>query len=350
MPLSALLSHAWVAFTIAVDNAFEARMPHHTTRSDGPANAPWLVSHAMWWTCMRHVDQGGITVAELAARARTPTNLSGMVRWGYVALQPPPPPGRAQHPPKATIIRATRKGMLAREVWAPLAVETEASWNRGLGADQVNPLRRLLAGIDESLPPGLPDCLPLLGYGLTAPEPIPGNPASGDASLQAMLARALLSLTLDFERATAESLAIGANLLRLVEDAGTRVKDLSVKAGVSNEAVAVMTGLLMRRGLAEITTTAGARVLTLTPDGRSARAAFFGAIQKAEDAWTMRYRVEGAADLRAALEAIVTSERGRAFLGGVLKPPEGWRATTKGAGNLPWQPMVLHRGGYPDGS
>jgi hypothetical protein len=29
---------------------------------------------------------------------------------------------------------------------------------------------------------------------------------------------------------------------------------------------------------------------------------------------------------------------------------DGWRARTRQPGRLPWFPMVLHRGGYPDGS
>jgi len=34
-----------------------------------------------------------------------------------------------------------------------------------------------------------------------------------------------------------------------------------------------------------------------------------------------------------------------------LEPyPDNWRASIRPAGTLPWYPMVLHRGGYPDGS
>ena len=64
-------------------------------------------------------------------------------------------------------------------------------------------------------------------------------------------------------------------------------------------------------------------------------------------------------DLRAALQAVV-SQRDAMAQG--LEPPEGcWRsqppylAQTKRlladpTKALPWQPMVLHRGGWPDGS
>jgi len=34
-----------------------------------------------------------------------------------------------------------------------------------------------------------------------------------------------------------------------------------------------------------------------------------------------------------------------------LEPyPDNWPASIRPAGTLPWYPMVLHRGGYPDGS
>jgi len=79
--LSGLLSQVLVAFTIECDNEFERQMPHRTSNygsTAGRGAGPWLVSVAMWWTCMRFVGADGITVAELTRRARTGTNLPGM--------------------------------------------------------------------------------------------------------------------------------------------------------------------------------------------------------------------------------------------------------------------------------
>jgi hypothetical protein len=63
LPLSALLSQVLVAFTVECDNEFERQMPHRTSNYGSTAgrDAPWLVSMAMWWTCMRFVgeDCGG---------------------------------------------------------------------------------------------------------------------------------------------------------------------------------------------------------------------------------------------------------------------------------------------------
>ncbi|HVY94474.1 MAG TPA: hypothetical protein VHA14_17050 [Bryobacteraceae bacterium] len=44
--MSALLSQAFVAFTIEFDNEFEHLVPHRTTRFGG--SEPWLVSMVMW--------------------------------------------------------------------------------------------------------------------------------------------------------------------------------------------------------------------------------------------------------------------------------------------------------------
>jgi hypothetical protein len=93
LPLSALLSEVLVAFIIEFDNEFERQMPHRTSehgRTQAQGTVPWLVSMAMWSTCLRFVGEDGITVAELTRRARTGTNLPGMLRWGYISVEPDP--------------------------------------------------------------------------------------------------------------------------------------------------------------------------------------------------------------------------------------------------------------------
>jgi hypothetical protein len=65
LPLSALLSQVLVAFIVEFDNEFERQMPHRTSdhgRTQGPGTVPWLVSMAMWSTCLRF---GGETVTTL---------------------------------------------------------------------------------------------------------------------------------------------------------------------------------------------------------------------------------------------------------------------------------------------
>jgi hypothetical protein len=58
--LSALLSHALVAFTIELDNEYEHRTIHRTTVQravGGDLRGPWLTSFAMYANCTAAVTR-----------------------------------------------------------------------------------------------------------------------------------------------------------------------------------------------------------------------------------------------------------------------------------------------------
>ena len=211
LPLATLLSQALVAFTIELDNEFERQMPHRTSSKRAASRGdPWLVSLAMWSTCMRFVPDEGMTVRELERLARTPTNLKGMERWGYIVIGPD------------GLIRATAAGRRAQELWRALPSLIEERWERRVGKDTVDHLRRSLRAVASQLDPGLPDSLPILGYGLVNRVPPaategPERPAA-DLSLADLLSRVLLAFALEYERESNVSLAIGANVLRVLED------------------------------------------------------------------------------------------------------------------------------------
>jgi hypothetical protein len=57
--------------------------------------------------------------------------------------------------------------------------------------------------------------------------------------LPALLARVLLAFALEFEHESGLSLAIGANVLRVVEEQGTAVRKIPARRRVSKEAVTV---------------------------------------------------------------------------------------------------------------
>jgi len=71
--------------------------------------------------------------------------------------------------------------------------------------------------------------------------------------------------------------------------------------------------------------------LRLTDSGHAAKAAYENAVAATDDA-----------RLRAALEPIDVSPAARY--------ERGWRAKVKAPETLPHHPIVLHRGGYPDGA
>ena len=118
----------------------------------------------MYANCLRHLPDQGVTVAELAGRARTATNLDGMRRWGYVTFTPDPGPGKRPKPD--ALIRPTTWGIMSRDTWPAVTADVESRWRDRLGDPGFTALRAALAGIAERLDPLLPDCLPILGYGL----------------------------------------------------------------------------------------------------------------------------------------------------------------------------------------
>jgi hypothetical protein len=361
LPLPTLLSFALVAFTIEFDNQAEHRLTHRTTNhgaSTGPAAGPWLVSMAMWFNCMRWVPEQGIAVRDLERLARITTNWHGMQRWGYIYLEPSPEDNRPRPPQSALIVRATRKGRLAEEIWRGLIPEIEQRWRERFGSDAVDTLRGSLTSIASQLDPELPDCLPILKYGLTNEGPKrqkvePQRSDLSDLPLPALLARVLLAFALEFERMSEVSLAICASVLRVVDKKGTAIRRIPALSGVSKEGIAMALTFLTKRGFAKVLSAPGppgTRTLLLTPQGVAACAACSRLLDSIEGHWIEHY--DRKAGLRTALEPIAddgTRETSPLFSG--LGPyPEGWRAKVSKPETLPHYPMVLHRGGYPDGS
>ena len=129
LPFSALLSQAFVAFTIEFDNEFEHRVPHRTTNygsTPGYRRAPWLVSMAMWTRFMQHIPLEGRSIGELQGVLNISNKgpLTWLTRlskwWSYLALQPPLVPGSSRRLPSDTVVVPTGGGRTAIEVWRTL--------------------------------------------------------------------------------------------------------------------------------------------------------------------------------------------------------------------------------------
>jgi hypothetical protein len=386
LPLSALLSQALVAFTIEFDNEAERHIRHRTTRLGGPRDGVWLVSMAMWLNCMRYLGTDPIRVGEIASKARCGTNLDGMRRWGYLTLEPDPADSRPKPPDRDLLARPTVRGMRAREVWEPLTDVIEQRWRDRFGATQIEKLTATLQAIADQLADGLPDCLPILGYGLLTisklhnmrrylaaqarpaannKAPLAAAGAAGAAAAAAaapasrlplpwLLARVLLAFAIEFEHEGQLSLAISANLLRLLDEDGTRVRDLPVLSGVSTEGLAMATGFTGARKLTVTESDAAGgkwRVARLTPKGAAAKQTYADLTGKIEQRWHARFDGVAVTTLRLVLEELAGDSGPGSPLFACLEPdPSGWRATVRKPVTLPHYPMVLHRGGFPDGS
>jgi hypothetical protein len=368
--LATLLSQALVAFTIEFDNEAESRLPHSTTdygRTPGALYAPWLVSMAMYFNCMQHLGEQGITLRELRRLARTETNLRGMHRWGYIYLAPDPADRRPKPPKADWLVRPKPGGLMAHKIWQPLFAEIEDRWKKRFGAAAVRDLRKALTAIATQLDPDLPDCLPIVGYGLaswcpvqkksksTKPEPLRPTLGVSTLPLPALLARVLYALAIEFEQNSPVSLALSANILRILDEKPTRLRDLPELTGVSTEMVAVSTGWLVRHKYAVLDAAPPpdrGKQIRLNEKGLLAQEAYGRLLLQIEKNWQQRFGAEAINHLRATLESLVedgTADNSPLFAG--LEPhPEGWRAKVRNPTTLPHFPMVTHRGGYPDGS
>jgi DNA-binding MarR family transcriptional regulator len=367
MPLASLLSFALVAYTIEFDNAFERLIPHRTTRhgkTDEKRRTPWLVSLVMWANAMQYIDDDGISVREFHLRAGARKDDTRMLLarlstwWGYVHVEMAP--GVAAHGPDS-IVRPTSAGREARRIWRELFATIENRWCERFGTEAIARLRAALENFVDAVGDDLPDYLPILGYGLASGgrEGERGRsaspPARGERSrlpLSALLSKVLLTFALAFEEESDVSLAICANVLRVVDDDVVLVRELPRRAGVSKEAIEMGTGYLVRHGYATLEKQAApsrAKALVLTPEGRRARAEYRRLMVTLEERWVARFGAEPIRELRASLEAVTGSD-GTPLLAGLEPPPGGWRAELPRAETLPHFPMVLHRGGFPDGS
>jgi DNA-binding MarR family transcriptional regulator len=372
LPLSALLSQTLVAFTIEFDNEFEHRVPHRTTNhgaTAGSDSAPWLVSMTMWLKFMRFVPCDGISAAELQRRARFTDKelLTWSTRmgkwWGYVVVGPQPAVQSSSPSALDRVIRPTPGGRKALETWQPLTAIIEERWHLRFGQDLIDRLQASLRALVRQFDLDLSDYLPILGHDLfslcpdgqsRAPNRADGTALSGD-TLPTLLARVLLAFAIEFERDSGLSLASSANVLRLVGDDGMRLRDLPRSSGVSKEAIAMAVGRLEERGFAVIeaqSTGRRVKMLRLTAKGRQAKAAYHQFTRAIEQRWQTGFGKNTIAGLRGALEPLAgeTSAQPSPLFRGLEPYSDGWRAAVPKPETLPHYPMVLHRGGFPDGS
>ena len=264
-------------------------------------------------------------------------------------------------------MRATEGGRKAQEVWGPLFGVIDDRWRQRFGDKAIADLRTALSAIVDRLDLELPDCMPILGYGLFsasrnrgdgtfAPRNNDTATSEGDANLplSSLLSRVLVAFAVDFEKGSKLSLAMSANVLRVLDDEGVRVRDLPILTGVSKEAVAMSVGFLEKHRCVTVEPVPppgrGQRIL-LTPRGHIAQQVTGNLVVDVEDHWQTRFSTNAVRSLRSSLEPIVGDGTPNSPLFGGLTPyPDGWRAGVRAPSTLPHFPMVLHRGGYPDGS
>ena len=292
-----------------------------------------------------HATQPGDGVALRAVEANGAiTNLGGLQRWGYISVES-----------ADQTVHLKPGGRRAQQVWRPLAGEVEQRWRERFGDAAIDELREALSSVAD---PALPLYMPVLKYGdgMRAGH-VRGAPGAVAENLAAMLSQALLSFTLEYEDESALSLALSANVVRVLSADAVPVRDLPTRSGVSKEAITAAVGFLQRNGYAAVEPdpAGGSKLVRLTEQGLAARAQHARLAKAVERRW--RKRLGGEFDRLT--KALIT---GRQLALGLEPYPDGWRAARNPyrarteavladpASALPRYPMVLHRGGYPDGS
>lgn len=363
LPLPTLLSQVLVAFTIEFDNEFEHRVPHRSTNhGSSTGHVPWLVSRVMWSNFMQFVDEQGTTIHDLRSRLQMPDKnmrnwLTRMADWwGYIVVEPKVAgaPSKRMHPD--SVVLPTAGGRKAQQAWRTLEGLIEQRWRERFGKDIIDDLRGSLSAIVSQIDVELPDSLPILGYGLFShgPEQAAGSvAASTRPSLASLLSRVLLWFAIEFERASEVSLAISANVLRLLNEEGVPVRDLQRMAAVSKEAIAMSLSFLAKRGYAVVASKPGGsrgKLVLLTPKGGTAQEAYRQLVWSIEERWQAHFGERAVVLLTDSLARLVGEPNASPLFQGLEPHPDGWRASVPKPEGLPHYPMILHRGGFPDGS
>jgi DNA-binding MarR family transcriptional regulator len=237
----------------------------------------------------------------------------------------------------------------------------EERWQARFGTDQIAGLWESLAALIGRFDVELPEYLPVLGYGMVAEvfhnqgqaPALSDGGGAGRLDLPALLSKVLLAFTIEFERESEVSLAISANVMRLLGEEGVPMRDLPRLSGVSKEAIAMALGFLEKRRYVAVEPDPAAsrtKVVRLAPKGRKARDAYLHLLAVIEERWQARFGEDAIRKLRDSLERLAGDPTASPLFRGLEPHPGGWRASVRKPGTLPHYPMVLHRGGYPDGS
>jgi hypothetical protein len=338
VPLTTRLSWVWIALTIEVDNAVEAAGAERVGRH-------FRVSLPMWTNGLRFIDEDGITVDELRTRARAACNIGGLERWGWISVGEGTRRRRdgygSQRGVKGTtVLRPTRAGAYARRIWPSAVSGVEERWRTRFGDDVIVRLRDALVAVAAAMPWSPPEINPSDGF---RSHVVDGDADAGEPPLVGLLGQVLTAHTLRHEQTAEVSLPLAANVLRIMGSEVVRIRDLPSLSGLSKEGIAMATGYLQRRRLA---TSVAERAIRLTSDGLDAL-----------DGYRQRTARETGTPLQDALAAVIGQRD--ALAAGLVPPPGCWRgerpyrAQTQRlmadpVGALPWHPMVLHRGAWPD--
>lgn len=351
IPLSNLLSQALVAYTIELDNEWERQL----LESKRPRI--FLLSLVMWANYLRLIPPDGIPAGQLEELAQHKVDLNGLNRWRYATVEPPE--GTPKAPRREWIVRLTEDGVFACDLWEPLPDLIEQRWRERYGAKEIGELETALRVLidlfdDRPTPLYLPDVTSRDEMFTLAP-PATGKSSSELRPLFALISRVLLEFTVDYEAESGVALPIAANMLRVLDVDPMPVRDLPEHSGVSKEGTAQALTVLNRHDLVVVDPVPDGRgkQVRLTPKGLTAQTGYHDRLAGVETRWRSRFGDGPLDGLTRALTTLVrnTDSLDDSPLAGAVDPPAGvWRESRPPPRCLPFHPMVIGRGGWPDAS
>lgn len=346
-------SRALIAFTIEYDNDWEKNFWL-------PLKAkPLRVSMVMWENFLRLVPTKGISLRKLASKAGYPKGkahpcIAGMIRWRFVTAEPN---NEGKKGKLEQIIKPTTVGKRAAAYWRTLAGKIETRWEQRFGKNQVSELKQSLVDLIDQFEIRLPHYFPVLGHldGMRAPWPCePETLPPQQLMLPNLLSQAIHYYTLEFEKESEVSLAHRANVLRVLSAKGVSVNNVPALAGVSKEALNMAYRFLIKSGhVVEAPLKNGrGKQVKLTKKGMAEKNRYDELHQAMETKWQDAFSAKVVTRLRKAIAAIAGDKTGEEspLFRGLAPVPGTWRADIPPRLVLPRSPMVLNRGGWPDGS
>ena len=347
------ISQALIAFTIEYDNDWEKNfwIPLESK--------PLRVSMVMWENFLRFVPDEGISLRELSTKAGYPYGkahpcVAGMLRWRFVTELPNKEGKKKQT--RSDYCGHTGRTACGR-VLETLASKIETRWDKRFGNAKILELKKALVDLVDRFDIQLPHYFPVLGHldGMRAYLPIePDSDSPQKLALPNIMSKVVHRYTLSIEEGSEVSLVHRANVLRILTPDGIPVRQVPQLAGISKEALKMAYGFLMKSGhvVEEPSTSGRGKQLRLTKKGIKEQARYDELHEAMEKRWEDEYSAEILSRLRKSLDAILESDvEGESPLFQGLAPVPGtWRAEIPKLTQLPHHPMVLHRGGWPDGS
>jgi hypothetical protein len=336
LSLATMLSAALVAFTIECDNELELRV----------AAARPIPSLVVWLNLLQYLREGSASVGELCVRSHTSIDqvrflVGKLEHWAILSVaakagasrRPMQNEAAGRRPQNISAVKEHSVVGLGERVkpavdlWPDVIDEVESRWRQRHGSALAAALQassRLADRAGVLMPDGVPIASANRVGARDWRHLPPGKlEEPGHMRVPVLLSRALQAVTIAYEELSPLPLALAANTLRVVEDAGTPLAELHTRSGTAAETAASQATVLTKRlGLAEIVKDPGrrGRLLRLTATGKEAQAGHAQVIKEVEASLDRDAKTAGA--LR---DLLAAQHDGDLAICSALMPPPGTR-------------------------